>query len=42
MKTKKSRLSRVRKNRGNSSSLVNWQLHRIKKTVSELSTYIVE
>jgi len=39
MGNKKQKLSKVKKNRGNVSSLLNWQTHRIQKTVSEY-TYL--
>lgn len=39
MGNKKQKLSKVKKNRGNVSSLLNWQTHRIQKTVSEYTKY---
>lgn len=39
MGNKKQKLSKVKKNRGNVSSLLNWQTHSIQKTVSEY-TYL--
>jgi hypothetical protein len=35
MGNKKQKLSKVKKNKGNVSSLLNWQTYRIQKTVSE-------
>lgn len=40
MGNKKQKLSKVKKNRGNVSSLLNWQTYRIQKTVSEY-TYLM-
>jgi hypothetical protein len=38
MGNKKQKLSKVKKNRGNVSSLLNWQTHCIQKTVSEYTS----
>ncbi|VVC45700.1 Hypothetical protein CINCED_3A005730 [Cinara cedri] len=42
MGNKKQKLSKVKKNRGNVSSLLNWQTHRIQKTTFPKRTKIID